>query len=235
VHVRASVTSTNSVLLEMARAGAAEGAIVAAEEQTAGRGRLGRAWASPRGLGLWFTVLLRPPASRAGGPAGPASLAVLAGIVVARALAATAGVRPALKWPNDVLLGERKCAGVLAQVEGGAVVSGIGINVAQREFPRDLETPATSLLLEGARVSREDLLVALVEAVDRATTLTAAEILSGFTAASSFAHGRRVRAESGGRAVEGVTSGLDPLGFLRVREDNGMETTILAGGVRPCC
>ena len=107
---------------------------------------------------------------------------------------------------------------------------GIGINVSQTEFPADLETPATSLLLEGVTASREDLLVELIDAVDRYTRLGSDEILRQFTNASSYVFGRRVRVESG---LEGVTCGLDPAGFLRVREDNGTVTTVLAGGVRP--
>ena len=111
-----------------------------------------------------------------------------------------------------------------------AHVAGIGINVSQTAFPGDLETPATSLLLEGLRVAREDLLVALVESVDRYTRLSSDEILQQFANSSSYVAGRRVRVETG---LEGVTCGLDPAGFLRVREDNGTETVILAGGVRP--
>jgi BirA family biotin operon repressor/biotin-[acetyl-CoA-carboxylase] ligase len=135
-----------------------------------------------------------------------------------------------LRWPNDVLINGKKCAGVLAQLEGDTIIAGIGINVSQTEFPGDLETPATSLALEGVTVSREDLLVALVETVDRYTRLSSDEILREFTNASTYVSGKRVRVETG---LEGVTCGLDPAGFLRVREDNGTETTILAGGVRP--
>jgi BirA family biotin operon repressor/biotin-[acetyl-CoA-carboxylase] ligase len=138
-----------------------------------------------------------------------------------------------IRWPNDVLLNGKKCAGVLAQLEGDTIIAGIGINVSQTGFPEDLDTPATSLLLEGATVSREDLLVALVECVDRYTRLNADEILRQFTNASSYASGKRVRVETGITFLEGVTCGLDPAGFLKVREDNGTETTILAGGVRP--
>ena len=132
-----------------------------------------------------------------------------------------------------MLINGKKCAGVLAQLEGDTIIAGIGINVSQTEFPDDLETPATSLLLEGVTVSREDLLVALVESVDRYTRLSSDEILRQFTNASSYVSGKRVRVEAGVTCLEGVTCGLDPAGFLRVREDNGTETTILAGGVRP--
>jgi BirA family biotin operon repressor/biotin-[acetyl-CoA-carboxylase] ligase len=151
------------------------------------------------------------------------------GLAVREAIDRAAGREADLRWPNDVLLRGRKCAGILAHVESDAVIAGIGINVAQTEFPEDLETPATSLLLEGVLVRREDLLTALVDAVDRACLLAADQVLARFTRASTYVHGRRVRVE--GR--EGVTCGLDPSGFLRLREDDGTQTTILAGGVRP--
>ena len=142
-----------------------------------------------------------------------------------------------LRWPNDVLINGKKCAGVLAQLEskseGDTIIAGIGINVSQTEFPDDLDTPATSLLLEGVTVSREDLLVELVECVDRYTRLSSDEILRQFTNASSYVFGKRVRADAGVAGIEGTTCGLDPAGFLRLREDNGTETTILTGGVRP--
>jgi BirA family biotin operon repressor/biotin-[acetyl-CoA-carboxylase] ligase len=138
-----------------------------------------------------------------------------------------------LRWPNDVLINGKKCAGVLAQVEGGCIVAGIGINVSQTAFPDDLETPATSLKLEGVDISREDLLVRLVEAVDRYSALSPDEVVRRFTNVSSYVFGKRVRVEAGITCLEGMTCGLDPAGFLRVREDNGAERTIFAGGVRP--
>jgi BirA family biotin operon repressor/biotin-[acetyl-CoA-carboxylase] ligase len=214
-----------STMLE-ARNPCAPGRIVVADEQTAGMGRHGRRWHSPPGAGLYVSMVLA---------ADPLPVMMLAlGLATREAIALTSPLQADLRWPNDVLLLERKCAGVLAQLEDGAVIAGIGINVSQTQFPAGLDTPATSLLLEGAQVSREDLLLALVDAVDRYCVLPAPEILQRFTEASSYAEGRRIRATVDGRRVEGVTCGLDPSGFLLVREDNGMKTTILAGGVRSC-
>lgn len=194
------------------------GRIVGAEEQTAGMGRHGRKWISEPGAGLYVSMVLA---------AKPVPVVMLALGLAARG---AIGGRADLRWPNDVLINGKKCAGVLAQLDGDTIIAGIGINVSQTEFPDDLETPATSLLLEGVRVSREDLLVALVESVDRYTRLGPDEIRREFTNASSYVVGKRVRVETG---LEGTTCGLDPAGFLRVREDNGTETVILAGGVRP--
>ena len=157
-----STGSTNADVLERARAGAPEGTVVVADEQTAGRGRLGRSWASAPGEGLWFSVLLRMAPEPARG-----LLPLLAGVAVAEAVRRR-GVEAGLKWPNDVVVegsahdgtpGPRKLAGILAETDGGdGVVLGIGVNVSQG---RDgLPTAqATSLALEGAEVSRQDLLV----------------------------------------------------------------------------
>jgi len=212
--------SLDSTMIE-ARRDVQPGRIVGAEEQTAGIGRHGRRWISEAGTGLYVSMVLS---------AKPIPVVMLAlGLAAREAIAGVADLR----WPNDVLLNGKKCAGVLAQLEGDTIIAGIGINVSQTEFPGDLETPATSLLLEGVTVSREDLLVALIEGVDRFTQLSADEILRQFTNASSYVSGKRVRVETGVTGLVGVTCGLDPAGFLRVREDNGTETVILAGGVRP--
>ena len=211
--------SLDSTMIE-ARRDPQSGRIVGAEEQTSGMGRHGRKWISEPGAGLYVSIVL---------PAEPVPVIMLAlGLATREAI----GHGADLRWPNDVLLNGKKCAGVLAQLEGDTIIAGIGINVTQTDFPGDLETPATSLLPEGVMISREDLLVALVEFVDRYTRLSSDEIMRQFTNASSYVFGKRVRAEAG-RTIEGVTCGLDPAGFLRVREDNGTVTIILAGGVRP--
>jgi len=196
------------------------GRIVGADEQTAGMGRHGRKWISEPGAGLYVSMVLA---------AKPVPVIMLALGLATRQAIGCGDIR----WPNDVLINGKKCAGVLAQLESDTIIAGIGINVSQTQFPADLETPATSLLLEGVNVSREDLLVALAEAVDRYSRLSSDEILRQFTGASSYVFGKRVRVDAGVAGVEGVTCGLDPAGFLRVREDNGTETTVVAGGVRP--
>jgi len=228
-----SVGSTMSIAAGLAREGCASGTIVGAEEQTAGVGRHGRAWLSARGEGLSVSMVLR-----LGLEAETLPVVMLAlGLATREAIITVTSLVPDLRWPNDVLIHARKCAGMLAQVEGGAIVAGIGINVSQTRFPADLETPAISLAMAGANVEREELLIALIRAVERHSQMLAkngpSAILRAFASVSSYASGLRVRAERDGRAVEGTTCGLDPSGFLKIREDNGMETVILAGGVRP--
>jgi BirA family biotin operon repressor/biotin-[acetyl-CoA-carboxylase] ligase len=229
-----SIDSTMNAAARLAREGCAPGTVVGADEQTAGVGRHGHSWHSEAGAGLYVSLVLRPPL---GAEALPLVMLAL-GLATREAIAQVTGLAADLRWPNDVLLGGRKCAGILAQLEGGVVIAGIGCNVSHARFPPEIEELATSLRLEGAAaVSREDLLVALIRGVDDCcrilTTEGAAAILKMFNHASSYAQGRRVRVEQEGAILEGITCGLDPSGFLRLREENGKETTILAGGVRP--
>jgi BirA family transcriptional regulator, biotin operon repressor / biotin---[acetyl-CoA-carboxylase] ligase len=229
-----SVDSTMNAAARLAREGCASGTIVGADEQTAGVGRHGHSWHSEPQAGLYVSLVLRLPLAAEALP-----LVMLAlGLAAQQTIAQISGLAADLRWPNDVLLGGRKCAGILAQLEGGAVIAGIGINVSHTRFPPEIADLATSLHLEGAAaVSREELLVALIRAVDDCCKILtkdgAAAILKMFNRASSYAQGRRVRIEQAGTILEGVTCGLDPSGFLRLREKNGKETTILAGGVRP--
>jgi BirA family biotin operon repressor/biotin-[acetyl-CoA-carboxylase] ligase len=145
--------------------GAPEGAVAAADEQTEGRGRLGRSWHAPAGTSLLFSVVLEPPVRSERLP----ELSVVAGEAVAQAIAAETGLAPAIKLPNDVLIDGRKVAGILAEASDGRVVLGIGVNVSQRadEFPADVAAPATSLALEGASVERGVLLAAILECLER--------------------------------------------------------------------
>ena len=143
--------------------GAREGAVVATDEQTEGRGRLGRTWHAPAGSSLLFSIVLEPdvPAERL------PELSLVAGSAVAEALAAHANVETTVKHPNDVLIGGRKVAGILAESAGGRVVLGVGVNVTQaREELPHTDPPATSLALEGAGGRRADLLAAILERLE---------------------------------------------------------------------
>ncbi|MGB8651236.1 MAG: biotin--[acetyl-CoA-carboxylase] ligase [Mycobacteriales bacterium] len=211
LEVLQAVGSTNQVVAERARAGEPHGLVVVAEEQTAGRGRLDRHWLSPPRAGLTFSVLLRPDAAQLGW------VPLLGGLAVAQALRAQAGVDADLKWPNDVLVDDRKVAGLLAEAVGSgadtAAVLGIGLNVTTRreELPDD---QATSLLLEGATTTdRDTLLRAVLRALGGAL---------GDRAVSSYRAmcgtlGRQVRLElPGGTSVEGTAEAVDDQGRLVV-------------------
>lgn len=228
-----TIDSTMRRAAELAREGCDAGTVVAARAQTAGQGRLGRTWDSRPG-GLYFTIVLRPRLEPARVP-----LATLAlGLAVADTLQLFVGLSVDLRWPNDVLIGDRKLAGILAQFQDGALLAGIGLNVNQREFPPELAHTATSLRIETGSEQNPDLLLpALAGSIEShlkiLETSGAAAILRLFEAASSYAAGRRVTVEMPAGEITGITAGLTAEGFLRVRRDDGTEVTVTAGGVRP--
>ena len=161
-YVYAEVCSSTQRLLGPEHA---EGAVAVAEEQTEGRGRLGRRWFAPRGTSILCSVLLEPPVPQ---PRLP-ELTVVAGEATAEAIEHSTGLEPRIKLPNDVLLCEHKVAGILAEAREGRVVLGIGVNVnvTAEDLPTGLDTPATSLLAElGRPVDRTKLLVALLAALE---------------------------------------------------------------------
>jgi len=144
-----------------------EGAVALTEEQTEGRGRLGRRWLSPPRVNLLFSVLLEPPVETARLP----ELTIVAGKACAQAIEHVTGLEPEIKLPNDVLIGGRKTAGILAEARDGRVVLGIGVNVnvTARDLPQGIDPPATSLLLEtGNEVDRVELLVDILDRLERA-------------------------------------------------------------------
>lgn len=217
--------STNDDARRAAAAGAPHGAVFVADAQTNGRGRGRHAWHSPPGENLYLSLLLRPnlPAAKL------APLALVAGIAVARALESLLPPTfPALriKWPNDVLAGERKLAGVLveAQLRGpvvASVVIGIGINVRSVRFPGELASRATSLALLGApRVARSTLAARVLAELGKASGLFEATGLSAFVAELSARDALRGREVDVG-GVRGVGEGIDPRGFLLVRDASG--------------
>jgi BirA family biotin operon repressor/biotin-[acetyl-CoA-carboxylase] ligase len=229
-----SVNSTMTLAAALARDGCAAGTVVGADGQIAGIGRQGHTWHSEAEAGLYVSIVLHLPVTADSIPV----LMLALGLATQEAIAEASGLPTDLRWPNDVMINGKKCAGILAQFEAAAIVAGIGINVNHTVFPKEIAPLATSLRLEGRRgVSREELLLALLEQVDTCTRILTdngpGAILDMFTRASSYAAGRRVRVDQDGAMIEGVTCGLDASGFLRVRDDSGKETTILAGGVRP--
>jgi BirA family transcriptional regulator, biotin operon repressor / biotin---[acetyl-CoA-carboxylase] ligase len=228
----------DSTMLEAARlaeAGCPHGAAVVADEQTAGQGRHGRHWHSEPNSGLYVSLVLRPEL-----PADAMPVLTLAlGLATAEAIAEAAHVECDLRWPNDVMVHDRKIAGILVQLVDSAAVAGIGINVNHAVFPPEIADDATSLRIVSNRThSREHLLIALLAAVERQCHTLAGEngreaILRMFSFRSSYARNKRVRVGHGASVVEGTTAGLDPSGFLIIRRDDGTQDVVLAGGVRP--
>jgi BirA family biotin operon repressor/biotin-[acetyl-CoA-carboxylase] ligase len=241
--VVASTGSTNVDLLARAASDAAgpEGQVLVAEEQTAGRGRLGRTWTSVPGASLTFSVLLRPatvPAARRGW------LALLAGVAVASAVRSVTGggVAAVLKWPNDVLVADRKLAGILAEQspDGSAVVIGTGINVATPADALPVSPTGlagTSLLVEGATVAREALLLEVLRQLERWYVAFRADpdpVRTGLLDAYRplcVTLGQKVRVELPvGRFMTGIASGIDPDGRLLVSDNPGDPPMAISAG-----
>src|ERR1035441_3728795 len=243
------------------------GAIVLADRQLAGQGRHGHTWHSEPGVGIYCSPVLPP---------SPV-LTLALGIATVEAIAQATGIQCDLRWPNDLMLDNRKAAGILVQLVDGQAIAGIGINVNQTAFPGDIDRLAISLRQHAGRefaredilfalfpaidsliaedpetafpgdidrlaislrqhagreFAREDILFALFPAIDSLIAEDPETVLHLFTHASSYVAGRRVTVDQPDRAITGTTAGLDPAGFLIVRQDDGTDTLILAGGVR---
>jgi BirA family transcriptional regulator, biotin operon repressor / biotin---[acetyl-CoA-carboxylase] ligase len=234
--------------LEAAQSGAAHGSVWIADEQTAGRGRSDHRWHSPAGDGLYVSVLLRPQMALV----DALWLSLASALAAQAAIATVTSLAPDIRWPNDILIGSRKCGGILVETSSVAsqpdapamlryAVAGVGVNVNQQSFPAELQALATSLRHEGGREwAREQILIEFLRALDNEIACLEAELrdasieaglLERFAASSSWVRGKRVRVDEAG-GYTGVTDGLNVRGFLRVAGDDGMVHTVLSGGVR---
>lgn len=232
--------STNARARQLGEGNGADGTVIIADRQSAGRGRLGRRWESPPGVNLYTSILLRPAIPVQQAP----QLTFLTAVSVAEALHQTADLQPQVKWPNDVLVGGKKIAGLLNEMNAETerihfVVLGVGVNLNMTadQFPEELNYPATSVLLETGRpVSRSTFARAFLEQFDyhyseflvdgfgpiRRRWESLCEIIN-----------RRVRVDLSPGQLEGTVVGLEPDGALRLQCDNGKIEHILAGDVRP--
>jgi BirA family transcriptional regulator, biotin operon repressor / biotin---[acetyl-CoA-carboxylase] ligase len=241
IHHFYKIDSTNTEAMAAAAEGAPEGSVFVSEEQTAGRGRGAQAWESARSAGIYCSLILRPALP----PSDVLVLSLGAGLAVGDALQQIdANIPIDLKWPNDVLIHEKKLCGILTEMNAEAtrvrhVVVGVGINVNQTSFSGPLEDKATSLrMATGREWSRVALAAALLKSLDREyvsfiTNKDAREsILRRFSEQSSWVGGKQIRVQENGSLVEGTTEGLDERGFLLLRTRQGLQT-ILSGTVRP--
>lgn len=236
----AETDSTNLRAHELGKAGAAEGTVVLANSQTAGKGRLGRQWCSPAGVNLYASVLVRPPVA----PRYASQLTFLSAAAVARTVAGTGKLPVTVKWPNDVLIGGRKVAGLLNELDAETerihyLVLGIGVNLNMTadQFPNDLRYPATSVLLaSGHRVSRLDFTRCLLRNLDSLYGLYLARgfgpVLEAWQEYFDLT-GRTVEVDYQDRRVTGVVAGLDGDGALLLKLADGTRERVLAGDVRP--
>jgi BirA family biotin operon repressor/biotin-[acetyl-CoA-carboxylase] ligase len=231
-----SLPSTNNEAARLAALGAAEGLAVVADEQTAGRGRLQRSWVSPMGAGLYCSVLLRPKFSVDRWPL----ITFVAALSVSDALIEGCNLKTDIKWPNDLLAGERKICGILAEVietnEGRAVILGMGVNVTREAFPEELAAIAISVEEAiGREVERVTILQFLLKALVRWYPLLeeidgAQKVIAEWTSRSSYAEGKFVNVMNGDDTLTGVTRGLAPDGALRMETATGV-VEVRAGDV----
>lgn len=231
-----TIGSTNTEAANQARQGAAEGVCIIAGQQTEGRGRHGRVWVSAPDSGLYFSIVLRPSID----PGRIPLITLMAGVSVHDALCEF-GLKPDIKWVNDILIGDRKIAGILAEtVEtplGLAVIVGIGVNLTSSSFPDNIAETATSVEAEtGQRISPEVLAEALTRYLSYfyemlASGDEATGIIYQWQQRSSYFAGKNVRVLLEGSTIEGTTDGLEENGALRVKTADGSVTIVQAGDV----
>lgn len=228
------VASTNDIAASLAEHGTPEGAVVAANAQSSGRGRLGRSWESPPGAGLYVSVLLRPP--RAVFPL----VTIAAGVALAEGIEASSGLSPCVKWPNDIYVGPRKLAGILAEAgssaEGEHVIVGFGINLHPAAFRPDVAARATSIESElGRRVDRglvlAECLAAIASRHEALQRGAADDVVSAWRARAAPHLGKAVEWDHEHGRRHGVAHDIDAGGALLVREGDQI-VRVISGEVR---
>ena len=229
------VSSTNDVAATLADRGEPEGTVVIADAQSAGRGRHGRTWASPPGAGLYMSIVMRPA------PHAVTLLTIAAGVAFADGIQAATGLHPQLKWPNDVYIGGRKLAGILAEAgtstDGGChVVLGCGVNLMPAAYPSDVAARATSIESElGRPIDRGLLLVECLAALDlryrELQSRASAAVIAQWRDRAVSTFGRRVEWDVAGVTRHGVAEDIDETGALLVR-DGAARARVISGEVR---
>jgi BirA family biotin operon repressor/biotin-[acetyl-CoA-carboxylase] ligase len=238
IRVFRETTSTNDIVDKLARDGVKEGVVVFAESQTKGRGRLGRKWLSPSKKGLWFSILLRPDLR----PQEMTQLTVASATALRRAIQAHTGLRSEIKWPNDVLIGGKKVAGILTEltaeldrVKYAILGIGVDVNLNQSDFPSELRKSTTSLKAElGKPVSRPELAVAILRELDRDYARLCGgrfQALADEWEEHCETIGHRVKIRIGERQIRGRAESLGEDGVLLLRTDHGHLERIVGGDV----
>ena len=234
-HLRETV-STNTTAKELAANGAAEGTLIVSEMQTGGKGRLGRKWFSPFGEGIYLSFILRPAVS----PAEAPKMTLMAAVAMAEALHSGTGLHVSIKWPNDLLLGGKKLAGILTEISTEMdavdyVVIGLGLNVNTASFPSEIREKATSLLIEtGKTHARSELIRGFLKWFEGYYELFQRgdfePILDRWRQFSHIA-GRRITVETIGDKTSGTALDIDRDGFLMVEDDDGHIHRIYSGDI----
>ena len=231
-----SVDSTNDYLKKLGNEGCENGTVVAAREQTKGKGRLGRTWQSKKDDGIAFSVLLRPNVA----PSEVSAITPLAGLAVCKAIREYTKLDCVIKWPNDIIVGRKKLVGILTEMSAEFdaveyVITGIGINVDHTSFPEEIAFKATSLLLEtGRHVDKNEFLACVVEHIENEFVKNNLELTS--TALSEYTDlcatvGRSVTFQRGTRRISGMAVGVSEHGELKVMMSDGTICLVNSGEV----
>lgn len=227
IHFYDTVESTQEVAHKLAREGALEGTVVIAEQQTKGRGRLGRAWESPKGTGIWMSIIVRPNIP----PYQAPQLTLLTAVAIVQAIQQVTSLQPEIKWPNDILINGKKLVGILTELQAEAdiiqaIIIGIGINVNTKHFPEELKNKATSLLIENNRqeVERAALIRAIFEQFEK---LYEEYLKHGFKPIKllwesyNVSIGKYISAKTLSEEIKGYAKGITDEGVLLVEDDFG--------------
>ncbi|WP_153732238.1 biotin--[acetyl-CoA-carboxylase] ligase [Sporosarcina obsidiansis] len=228
IHYFKTCPTTQTIAHEEAQNGAADGTLIIAEEQTAGKGRLARPWTSNEGRGIWMSLIIRPELA----PQQAPQLTLVTAVAIVRAIEEVADIQPVIKWPNDILINGKKVTGILTELQADpdrvkAIILGIGLNANQElaDFPEELQTIATSLRIEkGEKVDRALLVAKILEYVEQYTALY---VEKGFAPIKllweSYASitGKRIRANMVNESVEGIALGISAEGLLELQLEDG--------------
>lgn len=238
IRVFEETTSTNDVVEKLSRDSVKEGVVVFAESQTKGRGRLGRRWMSSSRKGLWFSILLRPSMR----PAEATQITIAAATALFRAIRAQTGIKPEIKWPNDILIKGRKVVGILTELTAEVdrvkhLILGVGINVNHiaSDFSEDLRSTASSLRMEtGQKQNRAEVAIRILREFDRDYALICDgefEAVAAEWEENCTTIGRQISVQTGGRVIEGTAESLDREGALILRTQYGQVERIVGGDV----
>lgn len=229
IHYEEEVTSTQKIAHQLAQEGAEEGTLVVAELQTAGRGRMDRKWFSPKGTGVWMSLILRPPIP----PQKTPQLTLLTAVAIAQAIQEVTGLVPDIKWPNDILMNGKKCVGILTELQADpdrvhSVIIGIGMNVNQtrEQFPEDIRELATSLAIEkGEKIKRAEL---IQEVLEKMETLYRQYLQHGFLPIKllwegyAISIGKEITARMLNGTIRGIARGITEEGVLMLEDADGV-------------
>jgi len=238
LHALKEVDSTNTYAARLATGDAPDGTLVVADRQTKGRGRLGRSWVSPAGMNVYASIILRPRIT----PSDAPMITLTASVALVRTVRGLYAVNAEIKWPNDMLIGGRKAAGILTEMSADPdmvrhVILGVGVdvNMPAREFPKEIRDVSTSIMIAlGRRVNRAELLRRFMAefelCYDRFVSAERAGLLDEWRELSGML-GRRVRITTLTGTADGIAEDIDAAGRLLVRQDSGETMTVMSGDV----